>query len=89
MKNTKKDFAADIINCILGVIIIVMVIIALFDLNKRIIWFPYIMLMGTIINAITAYRMKINENKAWIVLMLTAILLFVMALALFAGFGGF
>ncbi len=89
MKDFDKSIIGDIINCILGLAIIVTVIVALIDLNNRIVWFPYIMLMGVAINSIAAAKMKKKNNKAWIVLMCTAILLFIMALALFAGFGGF
>lgn len=88
MKKFDKSIAGDIVNCILGLIIIVTVIIALMDLNNRIMWFPYIMLLGVVVNGITAFKMKKKNNKLWIVLLSTALFLLIMSLALFAGFGG-
>lgn len=72
MNKNKVVFLCDIINFILGIMIIIMVIALFFDIEARMIMIPAILCFGGIMNLLTAAkydakRKRFITNAFWIV----------------------
>ncbi|PXV90244.1 hypothetical protein C8E03_105152 [Lachnotalea glycerini] len=90
MKSKIKDnyFILDVTNVILCTVMLGMSIIALINIENNAVLFPYIILMGAIVNILAGLKRVIQVNKGKIYLF-GGIFLFVISLMLFMGFGGF
>jgi hypothetical protein len=90
MKSKIKDnyFILDVTNVILCTVMLGMSIIALINIENNVVLFPYIILMGAIVNILAGLKRVIQVNKGKIYLF-GGIFLFVISLMLFMGFGGF
>lgn len=85
----KMYFAVDIVNMFLCVIILLLSVFTFLDVTERTIFFPYIILLGSIVNALFGYKEVRQKDKKSRVFFAAASILFIVSLLIFAGFGGF
>lgn len=85
----KVYFAVDIINMVICVIILLLSVFAFLDVKGRIVLFPYIILLGSIVNALFGYKEVKQKDKKSKVFFAAAGILFIISLLIFAGVGGF
>lgn len=90
MKSKFKDkyFVIDIVNIIFSVIMLILSIIALLDLHNKAWLFPYIIMIGAIVNMLSGFK-SMKQNKKGKLSLFGGVMLFVIALMIFLGFGGF
>lgn len=90
MKSKVKDeyFTIDMINVILCMILLVLSIIILVDVKQNQEFIPQVILLGSIINILSGIKGLKQKNKRKLLLPV-GVILFIMSLMIFLGFGGF
>lgn len=90
MKSKYKDkyFIIDIVNIILSTIMLIVAIIVFLDLQNRVWLFPYVIMIGAIVNMMSGLK-SMKQNKKGKLSLFSGVMLFVIALLIFGGFGGF
>lgn len=90
MKTIGKDkyFALDLIRTILCTIMLVLAIFSFTNMGEYDFLFPYVILIGAIINTLTGIKALKQKTKGKF-LLVVSVILFIIASISFLGFGGF
>ncbi|MFA9377102.1 MAG: hypothetical protein ACERKZ_10165 [Lachnotalea sp.] len=90
MKFKVKDkyFVIDIINVVLCIIMLIVSMIVILDLQNKVWLFPCVIMLGAIINILAGFK-SMKQNKKGKLALFGGIILFIIALMIFFGFGGF
>lgn len=88
VKSNNQYVAIDIVNIVLCICMLGLVTFALLDLQNKVWLFPYIIMIGAIVNILSGFK-AMKQNKRGKISMFGGGILFAIALMIFRGFGGF